>query len=357
MRRLKRYLGLLLLAVAPLLAQNGLDAALRQAVSDGAIVGAQAYAGRGDEPQLDGVYGWVRPDGDAKVDPETLFCIGSVSKPLVSTIALGLVEDGMLDLAAPVSRYLPAFERFAMPPTIAQLLAHRGGVYTQRRQMSESQMRWIRDFRLTLEQAVDGIAKEELIAAPGSLFAYSGAGYCVLGRALEVAAGANIETLLQRRLAKPLGWQRTSYFPSPKDLNVAAGADSAGAAHPATPHLLGDEQRLALVGGSVYSTARELARFARAIAQGGKGLLTPRAFARIVETPFEGQPYGYGWSLRLPEGEERANGLRHNGALAASRASLAIDLETGEYAVVLYSIAGSPGEAEKRVRAALARYL
>ena len=336
---------------------TALDTALRDALSDGAVVGAQAFVGRGDQILLDAVYGRVRPDRDAEVDRKTLFCIGSVSKPLTSAITLAMAEDDVVDLEAPVSRYLPAFGSLPSAPSIRQLLAHRGGVYTQRRKMTESQVRWIRDFRLTLAVAVDGIAKEPLIAAPGSLFAYSGAGYCVLGRALEVAAEANIEALLQRRLAKPLRWERTTYFPSQNDENVATGADVGGAAHPATPHLMGSEHRLALVGGSVYSTAHELARFAAAMADRGGDILSEEAFGQIAKRPFPGQPYGYGWSLRLADGAETATGLRHNGSLAASRAALRVDLESGLYAVVLYSVARPGGEAEKRVAAALLPYL
>ncbi len=345
---------LALIALSPsATAQNRLDRALQRAVEDGVIIGAQAYVGQGDEALLDEVYGRVRPDREAKVDAETLFCIGSVSKPLVSAMALGLAHEGKLDLVAPISRYLAAFEHLSPAPTAAQLLAHRGGIYTQRRKLTQSQLRWIRDFRLSLAEAVEGIAGEELIAKPGELYAYSGAGYCVLGRALEAAGQADLDALLQARLGEPLGWRRTSYFPSPRDRNVAAGADAAGQAHPATPHLLGTELRFALAGGSVYSTARELARFARSMAQGGAGLLAPEAFAQVVRRPFRGQPYGYGWSLVLVEGSDSAVGLRHNGALAASRASLVINLESGRYDVVLYSVAGPAEEAEKHVRGAM----
>jgi CubicO group peptidase (beta-lactamase class C family) len=338
----------------PSWAQERLDSALRQAVADGLIVGAQAYVGQGDEVLLDAVYGRVRPDRNDQVDAQTLFCIGSVSKPLASTIVLGLAEEGKLDVDVPVSRYLPAFDRLPKPPTLRQLLAHRGGIYTQRRQMSGSQVRWIRDFTLTLAEAVDGIAGEELGAEPGETFAYSGAGYCVLGRAVEVAAKKDFETLLQRRLAKPLSWKRTTYFPSTKDQNVATGADASGAAHPETPHLQGKQHRLALVGGSVYSTARELAGFGRAMTEEGKGLLPAAAFDRVVRQPFPGEPYGLGWALTIPEGEQKAASIRHNGALAASRATLIVDLAKGRYTAVVYSVAGKPGEAERRVRDAVA---
>ena len=351
----RRVLPLLLLASAlPAWTQERLDSALRQAVADGVIVGAQAYVGQGDKVLLDAVYGRVRPDRDQHVDAQTLFCIGSVSKPLASTVALGLAEEGKLDLEAPVSRYLPAFARLSRSPTLRQLLAHRGGVYTQRRQMSDSQVRWIRDFHLTLAEAVDGITGEELIAEPGELFAYSGAGYCVLGRAIEAAVREDFETLLQRRVARPLGWKRSTYFPSSKDRNVATGADASGAAHPETPHLQGKQHRLALVGGSVYSTARELARFGRAMTEEGRGLLPRAAFDQVVRPPFPGEPYGLGWALTIPGGKEKAIASRHNGALAASRATLVVNLDSRRYTAVVYSIAGKPGEAERRVREAVA---
>ena len=162
-----------------------------------------------------------------------------------------------------------------------------------------------------------------------------------------------METLLQHRLARPLGWQRTTYFPAVEDPNVAAGANAQGELQRDTPHLLGAEQRLALVGGSVYSTARELAAFAHAIASGGAAVLSEQAFARLLSPPFPGEAYGYGWALRIPDGGTNATALRHNGALAASRAALRIDLDSGRYAVVLYSISGDPAEGPKRVQAAL----
>ena len=69
-----------------------------------------------------------------RADAETLFCIGSVSKPLASTHCAGAwLVKAKLELAAPVSRYLPSFSplRVLRLPS-RELLAHRGGIYTQR---------------------------------------------------------------------------------------------------------------------------------------------------------------------------------------------------------------------------------
>ena len=101
--------------------------------------------------------------------------------------------------------------------------------------MTAEQNRWIRDFTLTLAQAVDGIAGEPLIAQPGERFAYSGAGYCVLGRVAEVATGRNVETLLQEELGRHLDWRRTTCFPNPWDTNVAAGGAAGAMASIMTP--------------------------------------------------------------------------------------------------------------------------
>lgn len=103
-----------------------------------------------------------------------------------------LIEDPGVDLPLDdeIDRWLPAFGAASLqgggapgrPLTMAELLSHRAGIYSQKRRMTRRQTSLIRDFRRNLEAAVDGIAAEPLIAEPGEAFNYSGAGYCVLGR-------------------------------------------------------------------------------------------------------------------------------------------------------------------------------
>ncbi|MBI1357442.1 MAG: serine hydrolase [Acidobacteria bacterium] len=368
MRR-REILALPLLAARPSPAASPLTSTLEELVAEGAVVGAQAVYGQGAEASEIAI-GLVEPGGARKVGAATQFCVGSVSKPLASAAIVGLADEGKLDLDAKADAYLPAYSHLrlasgesAEAPTLRQLLAHRGGVYSQHAgPMRPSQKRWIRDFRLTLAEAVEGIAGEPLASAPGSAYAYSGAGYCVLGAAAAAAVGEPFEQILRRRVVEPLALERTGYFPDPAEKDIAAGADPrTGKPHPETPHLLGAELRLALVGGSVYSTAGELARFARmalakGAAPGGRRALSERAWREWTRQPFPEQPYGHGWGLLL-DASGRVRRLRHNGALAASRAILQADLDSGGYAAVTYTVAKLNGEAEKRLGAAVTRTL
>lgn len=329
-----------LIATSATAAENALGNLLHELTASGKIVGAQAVVGEGDRLVLEKNVGLTRPLGRLAVDSETRFCIGSVSKPLASAVVLSLVADGKLSLDEPVSKWL---DGFAHPPTLRHLLSHHGGVYSQRDGLSESQKRWIRDFHLTLDAAVEGILREDQIAAPGERYAYSGAGYCVVGRIAEIAGGKTIDDLLRERLAEPLGMSRTTYFPKLGDRNVATGYSIE------TPHLLADALHLPLVGGSIYSTARDLARFARMVI--GRGELDgvrvlPEALWEEAITPpgFTAQPYALGWSVSA-DGKR----IRHNGALASSRATLQIDLETGRHVAVVYSLGADPGDTQRVV--------
>ena len=325
-----RCLVLVTLFSAGAIAASPLTALLEDLVASGDIVGAQTLVGERDRIVIEAAVGSISPESDQQVNDDTQFCIGSTSKPLASATVLNLVHTGKLTLDEPISRWLPEFDTGA---TLRQLLSHHGGIYSQRDGLSESQKRWIRDFRLTLAEAVEGIASEEPKGKPGERFAYSGAGYCVIGQVAGVAMGLDFPDLLRERVTGPLGMTRTTYFPEVGDGNVATGASTE------TPHLLGRELKLALIGGSVYSTVRDLSRFARMMI--GKGelgsvrVLPRNLWEEMTTNPgYSDEEYALGWGLRPERGR-----IRHGGSLAASRAVLEIDLESGRYAIVLYSLA------------------
>ena len=205
--------------------------------------------------------------------------------------------------------------------------------------MNRRQAKWIRDFRISLAESVIGIGKDSLLGEPGTEYAYSGAGYCVLGRVAEVKSGNSFEELFQAHIGKPLSFDRTTYFPQYEDSNVATGSLN-GKVNPATPHL-SNPFRLTLIGGSLYSTVQESARFARMILQrgrfGNESVLERETFDSYLSLPFEGHAYGLGWSIREENG--RPIEIFHSGSLASSRASMRINLDNGRYGIVFYTLA------------------
>lgn len=343
-----------------------LEATLDQLVQEGRLIAAQAVVGRGNRILVDYAVGMTSPGGDQEVNSETLFCIGSCSKPFASSVVMSLVEDGVLELKQPASKYIPAMGQLKLPdgkraeraPTIEELLAHRAGVYSQKTGMTKRQAGWIRNFHLTLEESVQGISVEPLISPPGSEYAYSGAGYCAVGRIAEIAAGRSFEQLLQSRIAAPLELKRTTYFPDANDDNIAAGG-KAGVANPATPHLSKPALRLALIGGSLYSTAQETGRFLRMVAQAGKidenTVMNRRTWETWTSRPYPEGSYGLGWMLNGSKVKERASVLSHNGSLASSRSIMVVSLDTCEYSAVHFTVVGNDKSTGVTIRKAMER--
>jgi CubicO group peptidase (beta-lactamase class C family) len=343
--------------------------ALQGAVLANHAIGAQLGAGDRDGDLVARCFGTIAPGDERPVDGETLFGIGSCSKPFASTCLLTLVADGTVTLDEPIDRWLPAFRDLRVrgdgqagrAPTFRELLAHRGGIFSQKEPMTPRQTRLIRNFRLTLAESVDGIAREPLIAPPGDRYAYSGAGYCVLGRVAEVAAGSDFETVFHARIARPLGLRRTTYFPRPGDPNVAIGtapgtAEGRVPIGPLAPHLSGESHRLALVGGSLYSTAQETGRFARMILNQGRNgngdvdgnaTVLPRSlWEELGRRQFPGPEYSLGWAMEFVEGN-RASVLKHNGALFDYRSVLMIDLDSGFYVVAHWTVRRGAPDADE----------
>ena len=332
---------------------QSLSESVERRIAVGSVVGAQALIGRRDETVFERCFGRASREDARPVDPDTRFCIGSCSKPAASACVMTTVADGHLDLDAPIDRWLPEFWRLRIAgdglapraPTVRETMCHRAGFYSQKHKMSARQRDLIRDFTQTLDGAVNGMAREDLLSAPGTQYAYSGAGYCVLGRVAEAATGESFETLLRQRVCVPLGMSRTTYFPPQADNNIAVGhitTEEELTVNCQAPHLLGDRHRFALIGGSLYSTARDMARFARMILnegrQGDAEVLPRAAWLETIRRPSPDQAYGLGWGMAFRNGADRPFRLSHGGALFSYRSLIAVDLDSGWFAVANWTV-------------------
>lgn len=343
-----------------------LESELEDVAEKGEVVGLQVAIRDSSGLLFSRCYGITAKNSQTKVDEETLFLIASCSKPFASACVLALASDSEIPikLSSPISRWIPTFESASLKsggiaersPTVEELLSHRAGIYSQKMAMTAEESRWIRDFQLSLEESSEGIAASPLIAAPGSFYAYSGAGYCLLGRVAELAGGNSFEALFEERVCRPLGLKRTSYFPAVRfpDEEIATGFSP-----DSSPHRLGERHRLALVGGSLYSTAEEMVVFGTAFAEAwkenGKSFLgiSPELIAEAGKSRSEESQYGLGWKVVKKNGETVR--LSHSGALGSHRAWLAIDLESGISVAGCWTLSGA--RKQPPVTGALQRWL
>lgn len=194
------------------------------------------------------------------VTTDSTFQIGSVTKVFTAVLVMQLVEEGVLDLDAPVRNYLPDFrtrdEVRSGEITTRQLLTHTAGfegdVFVDTGRGEEA-----------VARVVALLASVDQISRPGELFSYSNAGFVVLGRIVEVLRSSSFEAVLRTRLLDPLGLGTSAtssdeaILGSPAVGHVATGPD--GALEPAKVWALPWSN--APAGATLSMSAADLARF------------------------------------------------------------------------------------------------
>jgi CubicO group peptidase (beta-lactamase class C family) len=166
---------------------------------------------------------------------DSIFCIASMTKPLISAATLLLMEQGALALFDPLDRYIPEFrtmqvgtesvdasgmrflshENSRRPITIQDLLRHTSGLTTSLLGNSLIRQRYrdidIRDDQQSNADIAGKLARLPLMHQPGTMFEY-GMSTDVLGRVIEIVSGMDLNRFLVKRICAPLGMRDTSFL-------------------------------------------------------------------------------------------------------------------------------------------------
>lgn len=253
-------------------------------------------------------------DAGLPVTPQTLFRIGSTTKPLTATAMLRLVEQEQLDLDRPVKSYVPWF---AMKDSDASAKVTVRHVMTHTSGLAVAAEHWGPRDPDGLERYVrDEIPGYDLVADPGEVFQYSNPAIDVAGYVAEVVAGKPFTELMQELVFDPMEMGRTTLDPLvAMTYPLAQSHDVDAEGNLTVQHRFADH-----VGhypaGFVMSTALDMSNFAlMLLAQGsfkGVQILQPESFDEMT-TPqartFMAPRHAYG--LMLMVGEYR--GLRRLG--------------------------------------------
>ncbi len=232
---------------------------------------------RGDETLYSFSTGFADRAAGTRNGPDTRFNLASVDKYFARIAIRQLQLAGKLQLSDLVGTHLPDYPnaRVRNEVTIKHLLDGRSGLGDFDDDGYRTYYPSLTKLR-TLDDYLALFASDSLQSAPGSKYAYSNAGYVVLGKIVERVSGQNWYDYAQRHIFEPAGMTHTGYFAaddatpdkavpyttSPKSIgNFAAGADPLPERRPATPLLA---YRGSSAGGG-YSTANDLLRLARAI--------------------------------------------------------------------------------------------
>ncbi len=337
------------------------DALVERHIEAERIAGAVTLVARDGRIAHLQAHGVADLESGAPMQTDAIFRIASMSKPVAGVAILMLVEEGLVRLDDPVSRFIPGYEDTEVaveidddggfgfgpqqqdsgPPefytrpaerdvTVYDLLTHTSGVMSGRLSNSVGQPASQERHDVGLAW-VENIADAPVEFEPGSRWSYSAlAGFDVLSRIVEIASGQTFDAFLDQRIFGPLGMDDTFFWPSNAQRERLASS-YAGGENGLTPR----DNPASMSGaryfsgaGGLMTTAEDYAQFAMMLAgggtHGGVRILSPRSVdlmrgAHIPDT-LPGRPpgEGFGLSVRVVTDPVEMNSLLSEGSFGWS---------------------------------------
>ncbi len=312
---------------------TALDELFAADVKDGRIAGCVALVFRDSDVVYCKTFGNSNQADEKQMTEDSIFRIYSMSKPVTSVAVMMLVEDGKIDLDAPVSKYLPEFAELKVlgkacdaedgeatevdlkrPMLVRDLMRHTSGLTYGFFGNTEIDKRYRRAGILstnpTLADMVTKLSKIPLLHQPGERFHYS-VSTDVLGRVVEVASKKSFADFLDQRIFKPLKMVDTG-FTLPKDKHDRL----------AEMYRVGREKKLVASnrleswrfltpnkfysgGGGLCSTTADYLRFARMLANSGSldgvTILKPETLKEMTKNQLPGGSrfFQFGLGVRI----------------------------------------------------------
>lgn len=280
------------------LSEERIRSVLRLAIEDGVTAGANLLVLRNGEEILYLEDGLADCEQKKPIRRDTIFRLYSMSKPVTAAAAMILMEQGKLDLAEPVSVYLPeyaeqyvekdgCFTRVREPMKVMHLLNMTSGLtyggerpgpeQKTQKLLNECCRRMGTDGAMTTREFAGRLGAVPLLFEPGTWWNYS-LSADVLGAVIEVASGMKFGEFLEKELFEPLGMKDTAFWvPQEKQSRLARVYSTAGHGkmkpytgnHLAISHSMNCQPAFESGGAGLVSTIDDYARFAQMLQNGG----------------------------------------------------------------------------------------
>lgn len=253
-------------ALAGCIAPRALDSARTDALdrSIGAFMSEHSIPGLSVAVAHDGRVIWTNAYGLADIENgvpvrvDTRFRTASIGKTMTATATMRLVERGVIDLDAPISRYTNAFPEKPWPITTRQLLTHTAGIRHYGGPHDFEEQTSTKHY-LTVEDALAPFKDDALRFEPGTDYLYSSYGFDVLGCVLSGATHEPFMHVMQEEVIGPAGMTHTrDDDPSVLIEHRAAGYRRVDGAIVNAPHV---DMSNRLPAGGFITTVGDLATF------------------------------------------------------------------------------------------------
>lgn len=297
-------------------------------------------------------HGVANIETGAPVAPETLFQIGSISKVFTATLLMTLVDEGRVDIEAPIGAYVPELV-LADPAardaiTVRHLLTHMAGFYGDRFDPHG-------EGDDALARAIAALADVPQQTAPGELWTYCNAGIDLLGRAIENGLEMPFEAAMRQRVFEPLGLERSTYFAREAILHSVAVGHAGGGPEPVRVVAPWPVPRRTNPAGGVVSNVLELLRIAACHlndgAIGAMRLISRQSAIamRTIQTAADfGRHWGFGWLMRKVNGTHT---VEHGGATNGFTARL-LTVPDRTFAIAILTNSDNGGSVHSAIAAA-----
>jgi uncharacterized protein YbbC (DUF1343 family)/CubicO group peptidase (beta-lactamase class C family) len=289
---------------------KAIDRAIEEAIAGKQTPNAIVLVGRSDQIAYEKAYGQraIVPSAEA-MTLDTIFDLASLTKVVATTTAvMQLVEQGRIRLNDTVASFVPGFERYGKGSiTIRHLLTHVSGL------RPDVDLHPWEGYDIAID-----LAREEVpTSAPGERFVYSDINFFLLGHIVARVSGMPLDAYTQKYIFQPLGMTDTGFNPpaekrariAPTErcdtmaawpCNTPAAAPLRGVVHDPTSRRMGGVAGHA----GLFSTARDLSRFARMLLHGGTldgvEVLSPATVSRMTTPSTPGgmsSIRGLGWDI------------------------------------------------------------
>jgi CubicO group peptidase (beta-lactamase class C family)/D-alanyl-D-alanine dipeptidase len=260
-------------------------------------------------------FGYADPGAKRPATAETIHRVGSISKLFTDIAVMQLVEKGILDLDAPVQKYLPDFHPknpFGKPITLRQMMSHHSGLVRE-----PPVGHYFDPTETSLEAMVKSLNNTTLVYAPETHTKYSNAAISTVGYVVEKVEGAPFETHIQRSVLQAMGLKTAGFDLSPERQGSLAKGQMwtyQGRTFEAPNFRLGIGPA-----GNLYASVLDLGRFLSVVFADGRGpngpVIKPQSLRTMMTPQFTaaggGQGFGLGFLVRQLDGKKMVG---HNGA-------------------------------------------
>ena len=278
---------------------DAVDRVMEDAIVRGAAPGAAVVVGHAGRIVLSKGWGHTDPaPGAPAVTEETVWDLASVTKVAGTTIAAMLmVQDGKLDLDAPVHAYLAQWPESGPRSQITarQLLHHNSGLRAGAPGLGKGER----------GEVTVRLAGVPLVGAPGDRELYGDLDMVLLGAVIESVAGETLDQLLARRVYRPLGMSETAYRPLDAGIPLEriAPTEKVGRTklHGVVPDPIARDMGGVSGNAGLFASARDLGTLASALLWEAPGRVVCREVVEQFTEPVWGDDFALGWESAVDD--------------------------------------------------------